>query len=170
MFNKTPFILAASALSAALLAGCASSGEKDTSASTSQSTQAPISTAPVTTSGTSGAEVNALDTSKHSVYFDFDKSDIKPDGQPVISNWASYLSSHPTTKVRLEGNCDERGTREYNVGLGERRGNAVAQALEAAGVSASQVSVVSYGKERPVCTQHNEACWSQNRRVDLVKQ
>jgi peptidoglycan-associated lipoprotein len=170
MFNKTPFILAASALSAALLAGCASSGEKDTSASTSQSTQAPISTAPVTTSATSGAEVNALDTSKHSVYFDFDKSDIKPDGQPVISNWASYLSSHPTTKVRLEGNCDERGTREYNVGLGERRGNAVAQALESAGVSASQVSVVSYGKERPVCTQHNEACWSQNRRVDLVKQ
>ncbi len=169
--QKTLFILAATALSAALLAGCASSGDKDAAASTASNAGTGISTAPTSSANTSGSAVaNSFDTSKHSVYFDFDKSDVKSDGQPVIANWAGYLSSHPTTKVRLEGNCDERGTREYNVGLGERRGNSVAQALEAAGVSAAQVSVVSYGKERPVCTSHDESCWSQNRRVDVVQQ
>ena len=70
--------------------------------------------------------------------------------------------------IRLEGNTDERGTREYNLGLGERRGNAVSSALQAAGGSASQLNVVSYGKEKPVCREHNEDCWSKNRRVEIV--
>jgi peptidoglycan-associated lipoprotein len=71
-------------------------------------------------------------------------------------------------QVRLEGNTDERGTREYNLGLGERRANAVGSALEAAGGSASQVTVISYGKEKPTCREHNEECWAKNRRVEIV--
>jgi peptidoglycan-associated lipoprotein len=80
---------------------------------------------------------------------------------------AKYLQDRPSAHVRLEGSTDERGTREYNLGLGERRGNAVAAALEANGASADQITVVSYGEERPVCREHNEACWSKNRRVNI---
>jgi peptidoglycan-associated lipoprotein len=102
------------------------------------------------------------------VYFDFDKSEIKPEFQQIIACHAKYLQDRPNAQMRLEGNADERGTREYNLGLGERRANAVAAALEAAGASASQITVISYGEERPVCREHNEACWSKNRRVEIV--
>jgi len=118
--------------------------------------------------GPSISERPLPDLTAHSIYFDFDKSDIKLDRELVIFNWAKYLTAHPAFKVRLEGNADERGTREYNIGLGERRAEAVAQALEARGVSASQLDAVSYGKERPLVIGHDEAAWSQNRRVDLV--
>ncbi|HET7662883.1 MAG TPA: peptidoglycan-associated lipoprotein Pal [Rhodanobacteraceae bacterium] len=102
------------------------------------------------------------------VYFDFDKSTIKPEFQQIMACHAKYLQDRPSAHVRLEGNTDERGSREYNLGLGERRGNAVEAALEANGASASQIEVVSYGEERPVCRQHNESCWSKNRRVNIV--
>ncbi len=102
------------------------------------------------------------------VYFDFNKTEIKPEFQQIIACHAKYLQDRPTARIRLEGNTDERGTREYNLGLGERRGDAVSSALQAAGGSASQISVISYGKEKPVCREHNEACWSKNRRVDIV--
>ncbi|HET7930212.1 MAG TPA: peptidoglycan-associated lipoprotein Pal [Rhodanobacteraceae bacterium] len=101
------------------------------------------------------------------IYFDFDKSEIKSDFDAVIACHAKYLRDRPMARMTLEGNTDERGTREYNLGLGERRGNAVASALEAAGASADQIKVVSYGEERPVCREHNEACWHQNRRVNI---
>jgi len=104
------------------------------------------------------------------IYFDYDSSDLKPEYNTVVAAHAKYLASNASLKVRLEGNTDERGTREYNIGLGERRANAVAQALEARGVSASQLTTVSYGKERPVALGHDEASWGQNRRVDLVQQ
>ncbi|HET7300280.1 MAG TPA: peptidoglycan-associated lipoprotein Pal [Oleiagrimonas sp.] len=102
------------------------------------------------------------------VYFDFDQSTIKPEFQQIMACHAKYLQDRPSAHVRLEGNTDERGSREYNLGLGERRGNAVEAALEANGASASQIEVVSYGEERPVCRQHNESCWSKNRRVNIV--
>lgn len=102
------------------------------------------------------------------VYFDFDKSEIKPEFQQIIACHAKYLQDRPDARMTLEGNADERGSREYNLGLGERRGNAVSSALQAAGGSASQLNVVSYGEERPVCREHNEACWSKNRRVEIV--
>jgi len=105
---------------------------------------------------------------KRKVYFDFDKSDIKPQFEEIMACHAKYLQDRPSAHIRLEGNADERGTREYNLGLGERRGNAVAAALEADGASADQITVVSYGEEHPVCREHNEACWSKNRRVDIV--
>lgn len=103
------------------------------------------------------------------VYFEFDSSDLKPEGLALAEAWAQYLAANPGTKVRLEGHGDERGTREYNVGLGERRANAVLQALTSRGVSERQVSVSSFGEERPVATGHDEAAWSQNRRVEFVQ-
>lgn len=102
------------------------------------------------------------------VYFDLDKSEIKPEFQAQMSCHAEYLRQFPQARVTLEGNTDERGSREYNLGLGERRGNAVQGALSAAGASSSQLNVVSYGEERPVCRQHDESCWSKNRRVEIV--
>lgn len=102
------------------------------------------------------------------VYFDFDKDEVKPEFQQIMQCHAKYLQDRPTSQMRLEGNTDERGTREYNLGLGERRGNAVSSALQANGGSASQISVISYGKEKPVCREHNEDCWSKNRRVEIV--
>ncbi|MFC5743857.1 peptidoglycan-associated lipoprotein Pal [Dyella tabacisoli] len=102
------------------------------------------------------------------VYFDFDKTEIKPEFQQIMACHAKYLQDRPTSQVRLEGNTDERGSREYNLGLGERRGNAVSSALQSAGGSASQQNVISYGKEKPVCREHNEDCWGKNRRVEIV--
>jgi peptidoglycan-associated lipoprotein len=103
------------------------------------------------------------------VYFDFDSSELKPEGQALVDAWAAYLSANSGVKVRLEGHADERGTREYNVALGERRANTVQQALTASGVGASQITVSSFGEERPVAVGHDDAAWSQNRRVEIVQ-
>lgn len=102
------------------------------------------------------------------VYFDFDSTAIKSEFQAQIACHAEYLRQFSDAMVSLEGNSDERGSREYNLGLGERRGNAVQSALSAAGASSSQLNVVSYGEERPVDRGHNEAAWSKNRRVEIV--
>ena len=102
------------------------------------------------------------------VYFDLDQDALKPEFQAAMSCHAKYLRDRPSSRLRLEGNADERGSREYNLGLGERRGNAVSSALQANGGSGSQLSVISYGEERPVCNESGEGCWSQNRRVELV--
>ena len=102
------------------------------------------------------------------VYFDLDRTEIKPEFQAQMACHAAYLKQFPQARVTLEGNADERGSREYNLGLGERRGNAVQGALSAAGASSSQLNVTSYGEERPVCRQHEESCWSKNRRVEIV--
>ena len=102
------------------------------------------------------------------VYFDLDRDALRPEFQAAMSCHAKYLRDRPSSRITLEGNADERGSREYNLGLGERRGNAVSSALQANGGSASQLSVVSYGEERPTCTDSNESCWSQNRRVEII--
>ena len=100
-------------------------------------------------------------------YFDFDQSSLNSNAVDALQLHASYLSSNSSASVRLEGYADERGTREYNVALGERRGNAVMKFFVVNGVSASQIQVVSYGEENPVDTGHNESAWSANRRVEL---
>jgi peptidoglycan-associated lipoprotein len=105
---------------------------------------------------------------KRVVYFDFDKSDIKSEFASILSCHAKYLTDRPSARITLEGHADERGSREYNLGLGERRGNAVNGALLSNGGSASQLTVVSYGEERPVATGSDEASWGQNRRVEIV--
>jgi peptidoglycan-associated lipoprotein len=171
MFKKTQLFLAAVSVSALMLAACGTESVKDTSNQTEATPPPPVATEPAPTTNLGGSQITAAELSaQHSIYFDFDKSDIKADGEPVVTLWATYLTQTPAAKVRIEGNCDERGSREYNIGLGERRANAIAQALEAKGVAPSQVSVISYGKEKPVCSEHNEACWSKNRRGDLVQQ
>lgn len=106
--------------------------------------------------------------SKRVIYFDFDKSTVRPEFRSIISAHATYVASSGTARVTLEGHADERGTREYNLGLGERRGNAVSGLLSAQGGRGNQLSTVSYGEERPVCRVSDEDCWSQNRRVEIV--
>jgi peptidoglycan-associated lipoprotein len=104
------------------------------------------------------------------VYFDYDKSDIRPDQQSSIQADAQFLNQHPNVNFTIEGHCDERGSTEYNIALGDKRATAAKNALVAAGVSASRIKTISYGKEKPFCTESNEACWQQNRRGHLVYQ
>ena len=170
MLNKNNILACAAIAAAVALSACSGGESTKADANKPVDNGGGIATTPSTGYGNTGTTTSGPDLSAHSVYFDFDKSEIKPDSLSVVANWAKWLSSNPTAKVRLEGNTDERGTREYNIGLGERRANAVAQALEAKGVSASQLNTVSYGKERPVALGHDEASWGQNRRVDLVQQ
>jgi peptidoglycan-associated lipoprotein len=102
------------------------------------------------------------------IYFDFDKSEIKPEFNDLITAHARNLTSHPNLRIKLEGNTDDRGTREYNIGLGERRAQAVRRALMLQGVAENQVTTVSFGAERPAVEGDDEAAWSQNRRVEMV--
>jgi len=102
------------------------------------------------------------------IYFDFDSSDIKPEYAATIGAHARYLASNASIRVRIEGNTDERGSREYNIGLGERRAQAVRRALMLQGVADSQITTVSYGEERPAVTGHTEEAWSRNRRAEIV--
>jgi peptidoglycan-associated lipoprotein len=102
------------------------------------------------------------------IYFDFDSSEIKDAGVDVVAAHAKYLAAHPSTRVRLEGHTDERGSREYNIGLGERRAQAVRRALMLQGATEGQITTVSYGEERPAVTGHDEQAWSKNRRVEVV--
>ncbi len=102
------------------------------------------------------------------VYFDFDSSEIKGTGTDVVAAHAKYLARHSDQRVRLEGHTDERGSREYNIGLGERRAQSVRRALLLQGASDAQISTVSYGEERPAVPGHDEAAWAKNRRVEIV--
>ncbi len=102
------------------------------------------------------------------VYFDFDQDALKPEFQVIVACHAKYLRDRPSARMTLEGNADERGSREYNIGLGERRGNAVSSSVQANGGSGTQITVVSYGEERPTCTESTEECWGRNRRVEIV--
>lgn len=101
-------------------------------------------------------------------YFDFDQSKIQAESKPALAAHAAFLSANPSIKVVVEGHCDERGTKGYNIALGERRGNAVAKFLLVNGVSSSQIEVVSYGEEKPVNNGHDEAAWAQNRRAYIA--
>jgi peptidoglycan-associated lipoprotein len=101
-------------------------------------------------------------------YFDFDQTTIKSEALEMLKCHGKWLASNPGARISLEGHADERGTREYNLGLGERRGNAVRDLLLANGGRSEQVNVVSYGEERPVCTDSDDSCWSKNRRAEIV--
>ncbi|HEY1578067.1 MAG TPA: peptidoglycan-associated lipoprotein Pal [Terracidiphilus sp.] len=99
------------------------------------------------------------------IFFDYDAYDVRADAQSILSKDAAYLSSHPNIKVVLGGYCDERGSNEYNLALGQNRANSAKNALVTAGVAADRIRVISYGKEKPFCTESTEACWQQNRRA-----
>jgi len=141
-----------------------------------------VETPPAQTADTSGVEnADALagDTdasmgptgellSKRIVYFDFDRAEIRSDSTSVVAAHAAYLAKNPNQKVRLEGHADERGSREYNIGLGERRGQTVRRALALQGVAETQLSTVSYGEERPAAAGSDEQAYALNRRVEIV--
>ncbi len=102
------------------------------------------------------------------VYFDYDRYDIRDDARAVIKSLADILSKSQNIKVVIEGNCDDRGTNEYNLGLGDKRAHAVKQYLMSLGIPSKRIETVSYGEEKPVCKESNEACWSKNRRASFV--
>jgi peptidoglycan-associated lipoprotein len=177
-----------SILMAAFLSACASVDESSTSAST----PAPANTvaAPPTASGARQAEARGdrLSPSNpglssapgpvtkagkpvaNSVYFDYDKDEIKPKFRSLLEQHAQYLRANPAIKARIEGNSDERGSREYNLALGQRRAEAVMKNLNLLGIPDSRLEAVSYGEEKPRRAGHEEASWAENRRGDLLVQ
>ncbi len=102
-----------------------------------------------------------------SIHFDYDKSDIKASDRAILQGIADFLKANPTAKVSIEGHCDERGTNEYNLALGNRRAAAALAYLKTLGVEESRFETISFGKEKPLCTEGNEKCWSQNRRAEF---
>jgi peptidoglycan-associated lipoprotein len=156
---------------ASLLAACASEKPKEPEAAPAPTVETPApapAPAPVVAVDPLNDPTSLL--AKRSVYFPFDVSAVQPDDKPVVEAHGKYLSEHPDRKVRVEGNCDERGSTEYNLALGQRRADSVKKMLILSGAKSSQIETVSYGKEKPVCTEHNEACWKQNRRSDIKYQ
>ena len=107
--------------------------------------------------------------SVHDAYFDYNKADLRADAKDALSQSAQFLRTHADINVIIEGYCDERGTTEYNLGLGQKRADAVKQFLESLGIPAARVATTSFGKEKPFCNEHSEACWQQNRRGHFVK-
>ncbi len=122
-----------------------------------------------TVADTSGGDMSVDDATFHTnvvdVFFDYDAYDVRPDAASVITKDVAYLNAHPRLKIVVGGYCDDRGSTEYNLALGENRANAVKQSLVAAGVTADRIRSVSYGKEKQFCTEENEQCWQQNRRA-----
>jgi peptidoglycan-associated lipoprotein len=101
------------------------------------------------------------------IFFDYDSFDLRPDANTSVTKAASYLNAHPAIKVVIGGYCDDRGSAEYNLALGENRANAARTALVSAGISANRLRVISYGKEKQFCTEETESCWQQNRRAQF---
>ena len=108
--------------------------------------------------------------SRRSVYFDFDSNLVKDEFRPLVTAHARYLQQNPGTKMRIEGNADERGSREYNIALGQRRSEAVKQLMQLLGARPDQIESVSFGEEKPRATGHDETSWAENRRADVVYQ
>ncbi len=106
--------------------------------------------------------------SKRSVYFEYDKFDVKDEYRPLVEAHAKFLRDNPTAKMLIQGNADERGSREYNVGLGQRRSESLKKVLTLLGVKESQIESVSLGEEKPTCSEHAEECWAKNRRDDML--
>ena len=162
---------------AAIAAGCASKEEKsdapvtDRSAGVSQpsSTAPSTTTRPTTQPAVTGNPLrdpsNIL--SKRSVFFDYDSMSLKEEYRPLVQAHSRYLGDKRDSRVRIEGNCDERGSREYNLALGQRRAESVKKVMTALGVSDGRIETISYGEEKPMAQGHDESAYSQNRRADI---
>ena len=131
-------------------------------------TVTPPTAPPGTNLGTPGGPAKGTPTSARSIYFDYDRFDIKDQYRPVVEDHARYLRENPGAKMLIQGNADERGSREYNVGLGQRRSDSVRKMLMLLGAREAQIESVSLGEEKPVCSEHNEECWAKNRRGDIL--
>ena len=134
----------------------------------STTTVAPSTTPPGTNLGTPGGAAKGTPTSARSIYFDYDRFEIKDQYRPVVEDHARYLRENPGAKMLIQGNADERGSREYNVGLGQRRSDSVRKMLMLLGAREAQIESVSLGEEKPVCSEHSEDCWAKNRRGDIL--
>jgi len=167
-FTKTSLFSIGFALSLGLLAGACAKKETavapETGGSMASTAPSTAETQGVTTEG----GVTAVSEPSHQVYFAFDSSALDAAARAILDANAEWLSANPGTSITIEGNCDERGTREYNLALGQKRADAVRDYLISAGVDASRIETVSFGEERPVCQESGEACWAQNRRADIV--
>jgi peptidoglycan-associated lipoprotein len=130
-------------------------------------TQPPPPPAPVAAAPT---DEDLFSQNVKDVYFDYDQAEIRGDQQSSVLGDVQFLNQHASINFTVEGHCDERGSTEYNLALGDKRATAVKNALVAAGVGASRIKTISYGKEKPFCSESNEACWQQNRRGHLVYQ
>jgi peptidoglycan-associated lipoprotein len=157
----------------AWLAGCAT--QKPAEAPPVEDKTKPAVTAPAAQPApTQPAELSAAEKRRQEllaqkrVHFAFDSSTIDDEARQVIEAHAAYLTANPNLKVKLEGHCDERGTREYNLALGERRAQAVEKMMKLLGVTANRLSNSSYGEEKPLDPEHNESAWRQNRRVEII--
>jgi peptidoglycan-associated lipoprotein len=157
----------------AVLAGCASQSTPESSPAPAPAPTASASTPSVRSS--SSASVSGTPTrttyampAARSVYYEFDRAEIKSEGVKTIEANAQYLRAHPEVKVKVEGNADERGSREYNLALGQRRADAVSKRMAILGIPADRIETVSFGKEKPKVTGHDESAWSENRRSDIV--
>jgi peptidoglycan-associated lipoprotein len=158
----------------ALMAGCSTAAKKGGGAEVVD--QSMGGSGGVTTSGAAGtssyagAELTDPNSplSRRVIYFEYDSDAILPEDQELITAHATYLNDHPDQMVTLEGHADERGSPEYNIGLGDRRGQAVKRAFELQGVPSQQITVVSYGEEKPAAEGHSEAAYRLNRRVEIV--
>ena len=140
-------------------------GDGGTANATAHVTVNPAPVAPVQESNINEQQ---FEENVKPIFFDYDAYSIRPDAQSLISQDASYLNQHPNLKVVIGGYCDERGSVEYNLALGENRANAAKQALVNAGVSPDRLRTVSYGKEKQFCTEHTESCWQLNRRAQFT--
>lgn len=171
--------LVTSVLMASLLAACASQKPKEApvaetkpapAAETSKpAPAAPATLAPASVTPVAGDPLNDSSSilAKRSTYYPFDVYVVQDADKPAVQAHAKYLGEHANRKVRLEGNCDERGSNEYNLGLGQRRADGVKKMLVVGGAKDSQLEAMSYGEEKPRATDHDEASWAQNRRTDL---
>jgi peptidoglycan-associated lipoprotein len=135
-------------------------GTTDSSVRVTVNAPPPVTAAPNTMSAEDEFKANVQD-----IFFDYDKYDLRSDAQTTLAHDASYFTSHPDVKILIGGYCDERGSNEYNLALGQNRADSAKKALIQAGVSASRIRVISYGKERPFCTESTEDCWQKNRRA-----
>jgi len=167
--------LVAIILAASIMVACQSTPDDEDASGASDGASDTASMGTGDDSGVSSSDMSGIDgdtlasvqDAATTFYFDFDQSSLQSSAVDSLQLHASYLSSNSDASVRLEGYADERGTREYNVALGERRGNAVMKFLVVNGVGANQIEVVSYGEENPLDAGHNESAWSANRRVEL---
>jgi peptidoglycan-associated lipoprotein len=161
------------ALLAVLLSACSSTSTDTSAQPTSSSSGSSTGVATVTTDSAAGSGIAALTDpnnilSKRSVYFDFDRYVIRSEAQPLVDAHARFLSQNPQMKMLIQGNTDERGSREYNLALGQKRANAVKQALVLLGAQDGQIEAVSLGEEKPRCSDSSEACFAENRRGDML--
>jgi peptidoglycan-associated lipoprotein len=149
---------------ALMATACASKKDTDASAGIGTDANNGVGVGDVT-GGTLGEQLRAVGDT---VYFDLDSYSVRADGAAILQQQAQILNGNPSVMVRIEGHADERGTREYNIALGDRRANAVKETLVSYGIDRNRISTISYGKDQPICGETSESCYSQNRRGTTV--